>query len=171
MIGLIVAPEARPRAKAATHDIHGGRTQVWRRGARGKAERRAPLPSCASYCFMTAIMEAAATTMDQAPGEAIAPALQSVVILVEMPPAAMHFPTSPAATMAEMSTAGVVVAVPEQSADMYVLEVDAAQVPPYFMESPPRSGAQVPEVALAVGMAAVAVPEQSAVLNVCCQYV
>ena len=121
---------------------------------------------------MTAIMEAAATTMDQAPGEAIAPALQSVVILVEMPPAVIHFPAAPAATMAEMSTAGVVTAaVPEQSAELYVLEVDAAQVPPYFTEVPLRNRAQVPEVALAVGMERVAVPEQSVVLNVCCQYV
>jgi hypothetical protein len=71
-----------------------------------------------------------------------------------------------------MSTAGVVAAaVPEQSAVLYVIEVDAAQVPAYFMEVAAEVGAQVPEVALAVGMAPVAVPEQSAVLNVCVQYV
>jgi hypothetical protein len=74
--------------------------------------------------------------------------------------------------MAPMSTAGVVTAaVPEQSADMYDIEVDAAQVPAYFMEVTAEVGAQVPEVALAVGMEAVAVPEQSALENVCVQYV
>ena len=100
-----------------------------------------------------------------------APALQSVVISVEMPPAETHFPAAPAATRAEMSTAGVVTAaVPEQSAEVYVFEVDAVQVPAYIMD-PPTDGAQVPEVAFAVGTERVAVPVQSAVLKVCVQYV
>jgi hypothetical protein len=70
-----------------------------------------------------------------------------------------------------MSTAGVVTAaVPEQSADVYDIEVDAVQVPANLTD-PPRVAAQVPEVALAVGKEVVGVPVQSAVPNVCVQYV